>query len=140
MKTKKSAIRKPWTLEELGIPSKIQVAGKTITVKMNKTIMKVTPINSKGLWPFKMEGGGGVSNLSLGIIHLFPGNRFYVPIKEEIQGIFLHELLHITLRIHGAKTEDLKPGRLGTNESFVSGFSELWYQVHKQLKNYTKHI
>ncbi len=126
----------PYTLKELNIPSSIIVVGRKIDILSDDSLMMSEIVtrpytNEKEV---NVKGRRGTACFKKMQIRLWLGDDKYVPPKQDVVRVFLEELLHFMFYIQKTYVDDLKPGYLYRNESFVGGLSEILLQVLPQIK------
>lgn len=138
MARKKSIIDTPslHTHETLGIPQSLQIAGKTIQIIFDPSIMRFKKREGElqpGQKSHETNGAWGLAQHIEQRILLFPGNEIMIPSKEKLRIVFLEEVTHLILHTMHMTAADMKEGSIFRDEHFVGLFSELWYQVLNQL-------
>jgi hypothetical protein len=110
--------------KDLGIPKQLQIAGRTVYIKLHTDTLIQTIDPKTGLKHF--DGYYGKSSPKDSTIHLSIGNDQVKIPRDFIIYTLIEELNHMIFLISGYKNEY-------GNEPLVKGTASLWHQVLKQL-------
>ncbi len=129
-----------YTHEDIGIPKELQIAGRTVQIELDPTLMEITKKEGKldpGEDSFNQRGRWGLAKVKQDKIVMWPGNADFLPPVQKIQAAFCEEIIHFITFVMHVNGEDLK-GPIWRNEHFCGSQSELIYQVFKQLNAFSQ--